>query len=62
MNSLYSSEKYKRAKERAEEMLSRMTLTEKIGQLSQFGTSIYSDNEKPTRTTLQRARWARILP
>ena len=46
MNSLYSSEKYKRAKERAEEMLSRMTLTEKIGQLSQFGTSIYSDNEK----------------
>ncbi|MBQ8408148.1 MAG: beta-glucosidase BglX [Clostridia bacterium] len=46
MSNLYSTEKYKRAAKRAQEMLSQMTLTEKIGQLSQFGTSIYSDNEQ----------------
>ena len=46
MSNLYSSKKYTLAKERAKEMLSQMTLTEKIGQLSQFGTSIYSDNEQ----------------
>ena len=46
MNNVYSTEKYKLAVKRAEEMLQKMTLTEKIGQLSQFGTSIYSDDEK----------------
>ena len=46
MSNLYSTEKYKKSKERAKEMLAQMTLTEKIGQLSQFGTSIYSDNEQ----------------
>lgn len=38
-----SAEKLKHAEERAEEMLGKMSLTEKIGQLSQFGTSIYSN-------------------
>ena len=46
MSNLYQTEKYKVARKRAEEMLEKMTLTEKIGQLSQFGTSIYSDDEK----------------
>lgn len=46
MSNLYLTEKYKKACERAQEMLAQMTLTEKIGQLSQFGTSIYSDNEQ----------------
>ena len=31
------------AAERAEKLMKDMSLTEKIGQLSQFGTSIYSD-------------------
>ncbi len=33
------------AEKRAEELLASMTLTEKIGQLSQFGVSIYSNEE-----------------
>ena len=46
MSDLYTTRKYQVAKERAFAMLTQMTLTEKIGQLSQFGTSIYSDDEK----------------
>lgn len=46
MLNIMNSPAYEAARERAEELLSRMTLTEKIGQLSQFGTSIYSDNEQ----------------
>lgn len=37
---------YNEARKRAEEMLAKMTLTEKIGQLSQFGTSIYTNDEQ----------------
>ncbi len=44
-NILYSSA-FDKAREKAQEMLKKMTLTEKIGQLSQFGTSIYSDDEQ----------------
>ena len=40
------SQAYEAAREKARALLSKMTLTEKIGQLSQFGTSIYSDNEQ----------------
>lgn len=36
---------FEKAKKTAKEWLAKMTLTEKIGQLSQFGTSIYSDDE-----------------
>ena len=46
MTNIYSTERYKQARQKAEEMLSKMTLTEKVGQLSQFGTSIYSNDEK----------------
>lgn len=46
MDNIYSTERYKTARKRAQEMLEQMTLKEKIGQLSQFGTSIYSDNEQ----------------
>lgn len=46
MGNIFSGERYAKARERAAEMLKEMTLTEKIGQLSQFGTSIYSDDEK----------------
>ena len=37
---------YADARKRAEEMLAKMNLTEKIGQLSQFGTSIYTNDEQ----------------
>lgn len=37
---------YENAKKRAEEMLAQMNLTEKIGQISQFGTSIYTNDEQ----------------
>lgn len=37
---------YNEARKKAEEMLSQMSLTEKIGQLSQFGTSIYTNDEQ----------------
>ena len=37
---------YAQSRKRAEEMLAKMNLTEKIGQLSQFGTSIYTNDEQ----------------
>lgn len=37
---------YAESRKRAEEMLAKMNLTEKIGQLSQFGTSIYTNDEQ----------------
>lgn len=46
MSNIMNSAAYEAARKRAKELLSTMTLTEKIGQLSQFGTSIYSDNEQ----------------
>lgn len=46
MKNMYETAKYKEARRKAEELLGKMTLTEKIGQLSQFGTSIYSNDEK----------------
>ncbi len=45
MLNIMKSEAYAAARKRAEEMLRKMNLTEKIGQLSQFGTSIYTDKE-----------------
>lgn len=38
--------RFENARKRAVEMLKKMSLTEKIGQLSQFGTSIYSNDHK----------------
>lgn len=38
-----SKERLEQANIRAKELLEKMTLTEKIGQLSQYGTSIYND-------------------
>lgn len=46
MNTIMTSKAYEAARERALALLETMTLTEKLGQLSQFGTSIYSDNEQ----------------
>lgn len=46
MENIMKSPRYAEALRRADEMLNKMTLTEKIGQLSQFGTSIYSDDEQ----------------
>lgn len=46
MQNIFNSERYKEARAKAEKLLSEMTLTEKVGQLSQFGTSIYSDDEQ----------------
>ena len=43
---MFDSAEYLAAEKRAAELLSKMSLTEKIGQLSQFGTSIYSDDHK----------------
>lgn len=43
---MLNTEKFNNARKRAEELLEKMSLTEKIGQLSQFGTSIYSDDHK----------------
>ncbi|MDP4134018.1 MAG: glycoside hydrolase family 3 N-terminal domain-containing protein, partial [Bacillota bacterium] len=43
---MLKGERYEEAKNRAEEMLSKMNLTEKIGQISQFGTSIYTNDEQ----------------
>lgn len=42
---LYSP-RFAEARQKAEALLATMTLTEKIGQLSQFGTSIYSNDEQ----------------
>ncbi len=41
-----SSPAFDEARKKAERLLEKMTLTEKLGQLSQFGTSIYSDDEQ----------------
>lgn len=41
-----SHERLEQAKERAGELLSQLSLTEKIGQLSQFGTSIYNNKKE----------------
>lgn len=43
---IMTSEAYAAARKKAEALLADMTLTEKLGQLSQFGTSIYSDDEQ----------------
>ncbi len=45
MEHILQSARFTEAYAKAEALLAEMTLTEKIGQLSQFGTSIYSDNE-----------------
>ncbi len=45
MANIMKSEAFAIARSRAEEMLKKMNVTEKIGQLSQFGTSIYTDKE-----------------
>lgn len=45
MKNILKSDAYAKAKQRAVETLKLMNLTEKIGQLSQFGTSIYTDKE-----------------
>ncbi len=46
MENMFKTKRYQDALEKAQKMLNEMTLTEKIGQLSQFGTSIYSDDEQ----------------
>lgn len=46
MHHIMNSSAYEAARRRAEALLATMTLTEKTGQLSQFGTSIYSDKEQ----------------
>lgn len=46
MDNIMNSPAYKAAREKAQELLKKLTLTEKIGQLSQFGNSIYSSEEK----------------
>lgn len=45
MSNIFKSYAYGEARARAEKLLKEMSLTEKTGQLSQFGTSIYSDEE-----------------
>ena len=42
-NMRVSKERLKTAEKKAKDLLNKMTITEKVGQLSQFGTSIYSD-------------------
>ncbi len=46
MNNVMNSAAFRIAESRAEQKLKSMNLTEKIGQLSQFGSSIYSKDEK----------------
>lgn len=46
MDNIMNSPAYEAAREKAQALLETLTLTEKIGQLSQFGNSIYSDDEK----------------
>ncbi len=46
MKNIFETKKYASSLKKADELLSKMSLAEKIGQLSQFGTSIYSDDEK----------------
>ncbi len=45
MKNILQSARFDEAYAKAEALLAEMTLAEKIGQLSQFGTSIYSDKE-----------------
>jgi len=45
MNNIMNSPAYEAAREKAQALLETLTLTEKIGQLSQFGSSIYSNTE-----------------
>lgn len=40
------NQKFEACRKKADALLEKMSLTEKIGQLSQFGTSIYTDDEK----------------
>ena len=42
---IQETEAYGQAEEKARQLLGQMTLTEKIGQLSQFGTSIYTSDD-----------------
>ena len=46
MEHILESRRFAKAREQAEAMLKKMSLTEKVGQLSQFGTSIYSEDEQ----------------
>ena len=46
MENIMNSQRFKEAQAKADALLATMSLTEKIGQLSQFGTSIYSDDEQ----------------
>ena len=46
MDNIMNSRAYQAAREKAQALLEKLTLTEKIGQLSQFGNSIYSSDEK----------------
>lgn len=43
---MFDTPRYLEARRKAEELVKELSLTEKIGQLSQFGTSIYSDDHK----------------
>lgn len=43
---MFDTAKFENARKKATELIKKMSLTEKIGQLSQFGTSIYSDDHK----------------
>lgn len=45
MKNIMNSEAFDNARRRAEEKVKKLTLKEKIGQLSQFGSSIYSEEE-----------------
>ena len=46
MENILKSKRFAQAREKADRLLETMSLTEKIGQLSQFGTSIYSEDEQ----------------
>lgn len=41
-----STQRMQEAQSRAQELISKLSLTEKVGQLSQFGTSIYNDETR----------------
>ena len=56
MDNIMNSKRYSEARAKAEKLLATMSLTEKIGQLSQFGTSIYSDERKYMKIILQRGK------
>ncbi len=45
MNNVFDSQRFVEAYKKAKSLLNQMTLTEKIGQISQFGTSIYTADE-----------------